>query len=308
MFLSESTRGTGSMSEYETNEYAGKITPDAFGLINIVLESEREWNALEVKMARAEHSAIVNEDTNLLEGAISDFFSKAKAWFISMYNKIKEFISRLVERIAMWFRGSKSFLEKYGSALEKLASNEMKGEVEIYEGLKNGVKYDVLVISNKIVSSREDNADDEDLRKYYNLKSSDDVKEEMLGSKESVKLEPGIVKTALALLRGEQLIRQNIEKSRSNFEKACKDAIKRCETITKQAIASDARKSAANVGISNSRKAIQLANSQFATAAGCITALCSDALSVCKKAYTSRPKKHSGDNPYPKSESVLDMF
>ena len=130
----------------------------------------------------------------------------------------------------------------------------------------------------------------------------------MLGDKKTEKLTSKIVKSALAILRGESKIRSSISKANTEYGKTISDAIKICEK-NKESQGEDG-KNKTNIIIGNYRKAASAGASSASTMAGCITNLCSNALSVCKKAYVSRPKKTYGENPYKKEsgDSILDQF
>jgi hypothetical protein len=295
----------------EGGDYAGTVSPDLYGAIDMIIESEREWHTLEMKMIKAEHTAIVTEDTALMEGAISDFYQKAKAWFVSMWKKIQEFISRLIERIGVFFMSAKKFVSKYGAALEKLTSNEMKGELEVFEGIAQGKDIAAAAPDLKGGTDLGREMDDDAIRAAYGLKTAEEVRDENLGAKSMEKLTPDLVKKALGILRGEAKLRQSIDLAKRGFEKATNEAIKACEAG--KANLGDEEKAAANRKIANYKKAITLANASFSAYAAAVTTKSSNALSICKKAWNSRPKKNYGQNPY-KDESagfeggVLDRF
>jgi len=115
MFLSEDRKIFGLGDYDESAEIAA------------VLESEMQWNNLMEKMFRCEHYAIVNEDSALLENAITEWFNKAKELFEKFINSIKDFIVRAYNWIRDRLINGKRLIEENKDILSKIKTKDLKG-------------------------------------------------------------------------------------------------------------------------------------------------------------------------------------
>jgi len=285
------------------NEFEGKYTGEFEEAFEICLESEREWHNLEMKMARAEHTAIVNEDTALMEGAVGDFFAKAKAWFIAFGKKVKEFFKRLIERIGVFFMNAKKFVAKYGKQLEKLGNNEIKGTIKVYPQVEKGTPSSIAAPTTLIPDGKKDA---EEIREYLKLPTSTEIVEEMLGGEKSdEKITSSMVKGALKILRAEADFKKGLTAVMTSTEKAVAAGIKECDSAKKLS-SGDPETSKINDSISNLKTVSSVLNSVLGQMGGAYSKLASNALSVCKKAWNSRKGENIKQKGY--EESVLDMF
>jgi len=306
MFLNENTDNSYLEG---VNEFEGKYTGEFEEAFEICLESEREWHNLEMKMTRAEHTAIVNEDTALMEGAVGDFFAKAKQWFITLGKKIKEFFKRLIERIGVFFMNAKKFVAKYGKQLEKLGNNEIKGTIKMYPSIvKNSIDLGALdsLGSDELKEIETKAYSVEEIREELKIPSTSEMAEIILGGEKSEEtITSSIVKTALGILRDEAVIKKELAQINSDAEKEIKKGIKECEAALKGNI-SDPERSKLNRVVSNSKNCASLVNTVLGQLGGLYSKLASNSLSICKKAWTSRKGENIKQKGY--EESVLDMF
>ena len=85
-----------------------------------VAENESNFNSLMRPCILAERAAIVKGEAPAsvwTEGAISNFWAKAKAFFLKLLAKIKGVFNRFMSFIAQHIRGGKSFFDKYKKQL-----------------------------------------------------------------------------------------------------------------------------------------------------------------------------------------------
>lgn len=75
-------------------------TGDAYEGLQIVLESEQAWNELTMKMIRLEHTAIITEDSALLEAGKENFGQKVVEFFKRVYQKIQDFVNSAIASIS----------------------------------------------------------------------------------------------------------------------------------------------------------------------------------------------------------------
>lgn len=88
------------MDAVDSAEAGGStVTGDVDTFVEAMYFAEKAWNRLSMKMVRAEHTAIINEDAMLMENAVSDFGKKVVAWAKDMWNRIQAFVSQLITRI-----------------------------------------------------------------------------------------------------------------------------------------------------------------------------------------------------------------
>ena len=90
-----------------------------------VAENESNFNSLMRPCILAERAAIVKGEAPAsvwIEGAVSNFWAKAKAFFLKVLAKIKGVFNRFMSFIDQHIRGGKSFFDKYKKQLaEKFA-------------------------------------------------------------------------------------------------------------------------------------------------------------------------------------------
>jgi len=292
-----------------SNEFAGKYTGEVEEAFEICLESEREWHQLEMKMARAEHSAIVNEDAPLMEAAVGDFFAKAKQWFITLGKKIKEFFKRLVERIGVFFMGAKKFVAKYGKQLAALGNNEIKGVVKMFPKVANGgVDTGASILVQKAASvSDAEISDEKKTAEDFKLPTSEAISDAILGgAKAEETLTSTIVKNALNILKEESTVTKGLQTAKKACDDAIKDGIKACDDAKKGSV--DDETSKLNNKISNYKVLSAACNSALGQMGGAYSKLASNALSVCKSAWNSRKGTNIKQKGYDESASILDQF
>jgi hypothetical protein len=103
---------TGMYNMGNAEPFYGDIAAEIYKL-------SEENHDLEIKMARAEFQAFVNEDTQLLREAEDGFWARIKKWFIDIWNKIKS-----------WFKGTaKDKEEKSKEDLKE--TNEIIKDVDL---------------------------------------------------------------------------------------------------------------------------------------------------------------------------------
>jgi hypothetical protein len=91
--------------------------PDAGGAMEIVVEMNLDWHALETDMMALEHMALVKEDSMIFEGALGDFWAKVKAFFINVWNAIKNFVAVVIDKLTAGLRNAENWYSKNSSKI-----------------------------------------------------------------------------------------------------------------------------------------------------------------------------------------------
>jgi hypothetical protein len=113
------------------------VTTEAAGL-GMVLEMMTSWENLNVKMMRAEHYAIVNENEEFLVEAQASFWERIKAWFAQIRAKIASFWTAARAKLFETFKVHEKFAEKFASQITALGAVEFTGYK--YSSLPNMLK------------------------------------------------------------------------------------------------------------------------------------------------------------------------
>jgi len=85
---------------------------------NAILEAEMMWGSFNTAAMRAEHEAILTEDSVLLEGVVSEYWEKVKEFFKKVWAAIKQFISNIWMRISVLWKNKAEWVAKYSRAIE----------------------------------------------------------------------------------------------------------------------------------------------------------------------------------------------
>ena len=83
------------------NTFTENVNVTEYDGLNIVVEAQRAFHALEVATMKCEHSAIVTENQDLYNEGIKEYASQAGTKMKELLAKIGEFIARVVNKIKM---------------------------------------------------------------------------------------------------------------------------------------------------------------------------------------------------------------
>jgi hypothetical protein len=158
------------------------ITPDLAGGYRIISETTEQWFNLREKMMRLEHSAIVNEDQNLLSEGVSEFFNKIVNIFKSIVAKLGELWKGFVAVINKAIMSDKDFIKRYGEEIRKRNTAGFKYQGYPWTGLD---KFSISPIftAAEVTSATADvkNATPESVAKFKEFTSSDEKWNELRG-------------------------------------------------------------------------------------------------------------------------------
>lgn len=121
MFLTESKdyfRGTGRSRS--------KISGDLQTGMEIIVESVSAWHNLRESMMRLEHTAIMTENKKLLEQGSKGFFQKAVEFFKNLWNKFRNWLTRMIQNLTDRFRSIESFVKKYEKELLAITADQIQ--------------------------------------------------------------------------------------------------------------------------------------------------------------------------------------
>jgi len=76
------------------------------------------WGSFNTAAMRAEHEAILTEDSVLLEGVVSEYWEKVKEFFKKVWAAIKQFVSNIWMRISVLWKNKAEWVAKYSRAIE----------------------------------------------------------------------------------------------------------------------------------------------------------------------------------------------
>jgi len=110
---------------------------DEAGALEICLEMETAWHALETQMMGVEHQSIVSESVEILNEGVKEFFKKVGDIFKKMWDSISGFFKKLWENITSFFSNA----EKWWVKNEKEITAE-KAKATVYAKVANGTMLD----------------------------------------------------------------------------------------------------------------------------------------------------------------------
>ena len=177
-----------------------------------------EMHNLTLAMARVEHKCLVENDQSLMEGAVADFFKKAKetiikwwnefiAWLGSMYTKLKDvFIKR-----EDWLKRNKAQI--LSATAEQLKDAKVSIGKKLFENEWAGVpdklieegRYIIKLASGVEAGDRtfKDQATDALMKPYNAYKRGQSIAKSMhdslIGESEERDLDPSFVKTLIGV-------------------------------------------------------------------------------------------------------------
>lgn len=99
--------------EFSTANLSNVKPLDEAGLMEALLESEEYWGEYTMALAKAEHEAIVSENAELLNEAVSDWIQKVKEFFKKIWAAFKSFMKWVWGEISSVFMKKASWVKKY---------------------------------------------------------------------------------------------------------------------------------------------------------------------------------------------------
>jgi hypothetical protein len=127
MFLNENYQNEEEVvleHEVEADDSISEATEAS--MFEIVMESQQELHNLQMSMIRLEHTAVISEDTALLEAGVKEYFTKAIEWLKKAWTSIKSWFVALFKKIQVMFSSTKTLVDKYGSKLGSLKLDGLK--------------------------------------------------------------------------------------------------------------------------------------------------------------------------------------
>jgi len=119
-------------------------------MLYAIAENEYNFNAIMRPFAIQELAAVKAgkaSETVWTEGALSNFWERAKALFMKIFAKIKGIFARFITRIDQFVRGGKGFFDKYKKQLAEKFSKLDKGKVKFI-----GYKFDHVLDANSNIT------------------------------------------------------------------------------------------------------------------------------------------------------------
>lgn len=101
MYLNESNMYMSNKKYDENTGYfteSGLDISDPMYMQELLLEEERAWHELEISMIKCEHTAIVSEDSALLEAADDDFKTKARKFFEDFGQQFLRYVDSVINK------------------------------------------------------------------------------------------------------------------------------------------------------------------------------------------------------------------
>jgi hypothetical protein len=118
----------------ESNE----VPSDPMYCVQMLMEEEEAWHNLEIAMIKAEHTAIVNEDTMLLEAADDDFKTKARKFFQDFGQQFLRYVDQVINKwteVQLKIMSRTKKLDK----LDKILETKMKTKINNTEQKRNRI-------------------------------------------------------------------------------------------------------------------------------------------------------------------------
>ena len=135
MFINESTCG------YNFSRTNKQVPANAESAFAINYEITEEYHNLVESMMMAEHTAIINEDANLLCEAENAFFKKIQG----LWKKLVEWVQKMWNNLKAWFisktKSAQEFLKKYESQIRSAIAE--KGSITVKGFLYAADPFDV---------------------------------------------------------------------------------------------------------------------------------------------------------------------
>jgi len=202
--------------------------------LQIELESERFFSGLNMSMVLAEHTAIVNENAELLNEASADYFQKVKDFFETLVRKVKEFFKKIGGVLKKLGGKVKNALNK----VKDVASGiKFKFKSTAYENVING-SFSVpdFKIPSKLTAFDKERIDSkralEELG-FKKLENAGAIKDEMLGKQRSdLDINSGMIKNAQKVLDKFDAFTKKIE----TYEKATNQVLDRALKIANKGL------------------------------------------------------------------------
>jgi len=149
------------------NEKSSNSVLDEAGFLMALLEAEEFWGSYNLALAKVEHEAIVSENAELLNEAVSDWVEKVKQFFKKLWNAFTSFvkwvwgeIKSVFQKRHVWVKQNKNAIldgaraaetagkkvtwklnlaeiEKIDKALDKEISEDSSTREELYENVKD---------------------------------------------------------------------------------------------------------------------------------------------------------------------------
>ena len=99
------------------NTSNGYLVEDVSGALSVALESEMSWNNIETSMIKTEAMCVIKEDAGGLKEAASSFFTKAKQFFIDLWNRFVQALNNLKNKLVAQASVGEKFIQKNEDAL-----------------------------------------------------------------------------------------------------------------------------------------------------------------------------------------------
>jgi len=194
IFLNEDTQYISSDNDSATKEMDLLIEEegivieafdgDEIGAMEIVLEMETSWNSLNADMALIEHRSIVNEDVEILNEGVKDFFKKIAEWFKKIWAGIVNFFKKAWNWLTSFLKNKEKW---WNDNKDKVKAKSV--EVKVWPAITKGVNWkaiEALIKSLVVISTTDATSADASIKKLEDTKT-EDVKSDILGGSEKSK-------------------------------------------------------------------------------------------------------------------------
>jgi hypothetical protein len=145
--------------EKEASEFDDEINEKCRDLKEAVAYQEAAWSNIIISTMQEEYK-LIKEEGNVTE-AVKNFFKTIREWCKNLFQKIKDSVTKAIDKISMLVAKSASHYKKYGKISDKIDSNNINIPKK-YQDEKVLVKQ-YIIINSKNKEKHVDNLDSIDV-------------------------------------------------------------------------------------------------------------------------------------------------
>ena len=284
--------------------------------LTIELETEKFYSNLNTSMIFAEHTAIVNEDAELLNEAAKDFFQTILDWLRKLGAQVKAFFIKLGKNIVKLAKNAKDVLKDLPKAARTVKFNLTSG---VYTKVADGSFEIPSIKSTDPTSFDSEKIDVKGVLKELGLDKLEkpgDIGKMMLGElKKGTEINGSVVKNAVKILQNADTYEKEVKKTEEAVGKVLAASIKVAEQGVKNAGKDKDETAKSKLVLDNAKLFTSVYNTlsagtakAVASALGNATLVLNAAKKASKKKDAKKDDKKDDKKDAKKESGVLSQF